>query len=188
MEVEQLIALLSYGAQLKQTIRTGWMQRGVPQPESVAAHTFGVVYIALTLAPLLTEPIDLGELLALATLHDLPEALTSDLPSPVEQFFPADAPVGLKHAIERAALQRITNNAPAAGQWRAWWESLHAQATPEARLVHDADKIDLYLQAWLYEEQSGNRRLAEFWHTPPHLHYPVSQAIYAVLRGRREAL
>lgn len=188
MEVNHLIALLSYGAQLKQTIRTGWAQRGVPQPESVAAHTFGVAYIALALAPWLTEAIDLGQLLALATLHDLPEALTSDLPAPVERFFPATVRADLKREIERAALHHITGDTPLGEQWRAWWETLHAQATPEARLVHDADKLDLYLQALIYEEQSGNRRLADFWRTPPQLHYPLSQAIYAALRGRREAL
>lgn len=87
MDVNAVIAFLSYGIQLKQMPRTGWVQRGVPGAENVAAHSYGVVLTALTLAELVDEPLDLARLLALATLHDLPEALTSDIPSPVKRFF-----------------------------------------------------------------------------------------------------
>ena len=38
-----MLELLLHGNQLKRTARTGWVQRGVPLPENVAAHTFGVV-------------------------------------------------------------------------------------------------------------------------------------------------
>jgi 5'-deoxynucleotidase YfbR-like HD superfamily hydrolase len=58
--------------------------------------------------------------------------------------------------------------------------------TVEARLVHDADKIDLYLQALVYEQQSGNRRLEEFWQKPAAFHFPQAQALYEALRQRRQ--
>jgi 5'-deoxynucleotidase YfbR-like HD superfamily hydrolase len=57
--------------------------------------------------------------------------------------------------------------------------------TFEARLVHDADKIDLYLQALIYEQQSGNLRLAEFWHKPADFHFTQAQAVYEALKRRR---
>jgi 5'-deoxynucleotidase YfbR-like HD superfamily hydrolase len=67
----------------------------------------------------------------------------------------------------------------------AWWEELHAAATPEAHLVHDADKLDMFLQAVIYEEQTGNRQLAEFWRVPHAFYYPQAQALYDELRQRR---
>ena len=42
--------------QLKQMPRTGWVQQGVPGAENVAAHSYGVVLTALTLAELVDEP------------------------------------------------------------------------------------------------------------------------------------
>jgi 5'-deoxynucleotidase YfbR-like HD superfamily hydrolase len=58
---------------------------------------------------------------------------------------------------------------------------------PEARLVHDADKIDLFVQALVYEEQSGNAHLQEFWDVAPAFHYPPAQAIFDALQRQREA-
>ena len=73
MDVDDQLALLLHGNQLKRTTRTGWVQRGVPLPENVAAHTFGVVYAVLLLAEWVKRPIDLAAALAMAALHDLPE-------------------------------------------------------------------------------------------------------------------
>ena len=53
MEIKQVIELLFHGNQLKRTIRTGWVQRGVPNGENVAAHSFGVVFIAMILCKFL---------------------------------------------------------------------------------------------------------------------------------------
>ena len=63
MDVDRLLELLLHGNQLKRTARTGWVQRGVPLPENVAAHTFGVVYATLLLADLVEQPIDMACLL-----------------------------------------------------------------------------------------------------------------------------
>ena len=60
MDVTAVLNLLTHGNQLKRTARTGWVQRGVPNPEDVAAHSYGVVFTALVLAQLIDEPVDLG--------------------------------------------------------------------------------------------------------------------------------
>lgn len=186
MDTAAIITLLEHGRQLKQTPRTGWLRQGVPQAESVAAHSYGVLFTVLTLACWSSEPFDLARLMALAALHDLPEAVTSDIPAPVKAYFPAALRATLKTDIERAALQSILADAPLAGRWQAWWEELQDSQSPEARLVHDADKLDLYLQALAYEEQTGNRRLAEFWAEPPTFYHTIAQAIYVTLRRRHE--
>ncbi|MDX1687795.1 MAG: HD domain-containing protein [Candidatus Promineifilaceae bacterium] len=184
MDVEAILDILLHGNQLKRTARTGWVQRGVPNGENVAAHTFGVAYATLLLAQLVEEPIDLGKALALALLHDLPEGLTTDIPAPAWRYLPA----GSKAEAERRALDDMVGDAPFAPRFSAWWEELALDESAEARLVHDADKVDMFLQAVVYEEQTGNAHLQEFWDVAHEFHYPAAQAIYDALRERRPSI
>lgn len=174
MDADALLTLLLHGNQLKRTPRTGWAQRGVPAPESVAAHSFGVVYTALALAELVEPPVDVAAVLAMAALHDLAEGLTTDLPPRAWRFLPP----GAKAEAERQAIEQIVAAAPVQPRWLAWWEELGRNETLAARLVHDADKLETYLQAYVYERQTGNRLLAEFWARPHVFHFDVAQAVY----------
>lgn len=184
MEPGQFIELLMHGNQLKRTARTGWGQRGVPSPENVAAHSYGVVYTALILAEAIEEPVDLAVVLAMAALHDLPEGLTTDIPSPAWRYLPE----GAKAAAEGQAMAQILGDAPFGSRLLALWAALRQNETAEAQLVHDADKLDQSLQALIYEQQTGNRQLGEFWATPHRFHFPQAQAAYDELRQRRAAL
>jgi putative hydrolase of HD superfamily len=183
MDEYSTVEILRHANQLKRTARTGWVQRGVPEAEDVAAHSYGVIFATLLLAPLVERPINLGRALALAVLHDLPEALTTDIPSPAWRLLPA----GLKVDVERSALETILGGASFAPEWLAWQEELALNESAEARLVHDADKIDLFIQALIYEEQSGNVHLQQFWDVAPAFHYPVAQAIFGALAAQRRA-
>jgi putative hydrolase of HD superfamily len=177
MDVTAVLNTLLHGNQLKRTPRTGWVQRGVPNAENVAAHSFGVVFVALVLAQTIEEPLDLGRLLAIAALHDLPEALTTDIPTPAWRYLPPD----IKTEVERGAMQEMLAEVAFAPALLDLWEELHAASTPEAKLVHDADKLEMFLQAMVYEKQTGNKQLAEFWERPYRFHYPQAQAIYDAL-------
>ena len=59
--------LLDYLA-LKQLPRTGWVRSNVENPESVAAHSWGMAILALRLAP---NDIDLTKVLSMCLVHDL---------------------------------------------------------------------------------------------------------------------
>lgn len=184
MEGSDIVKLLLHGNQLKRTARTGWAQRGVPEGENVAAHTFGVAYTTLVLAELVEEEVDLGRALAMALLHDLPEGLITDIPSPALRFLSRE----LKAGMELAALREISEETPLHEKFDAWWQELAENESVEARLVHDADRIDLFLQALIFEEQTGNRHLAQFWKRPVQFYFGVAQQIYETLALRRRAL
>jgi putative hydrolase of HD superfamily len=179
-QTNELIELFIHGNQLKRTPRTGWLQRGVSQPETVAAHTCGVAFIALVLSELVEAPIDRGRLLAMAILHDLPEGLTSDIPAPAWRRLPA----GAKYGVERQAMLDILGQTGVRAPLMAFWEGLD-DGSLEAAIMHDADKLDLYLQAFLYEQQTGNRWLEEFWHDDYQFHLDAAQAVYDELAARR---
>jgi putative hydrolases of HD superfamily len=186
MDTTAVLNLLLHGNQLKRTPRTGWVQRGVAGAENVAAHSFGVVYAVLVTAPLVGVPINLEKALAMAVLHDLPEVLTTDIPTPAWRYLPPD----IKTSVERGVMHEIVGvgavETAVAPQLLAWWEELHAAQSAEALLVHDVDKIDMFLQALVYQQQTGNRQLAEFWTKPFTFHYPEIQALYEELRNRQQ--
>ena len=181
MKPSDILTLLTHGNQLKRTQRTGWVMRGIPQAENVAAHSYGVSHIVLILSHYIEEEIDLGKALSMAILHDLPEGITTDIPKPAWTFLPA----GAKQEAEQKALDTILQ--PDGGgqlseQMRALWQELGAKATPEARLIKDADQLDMYLQVAQYQKNYGNRELDEFWKNEPLFFFSLSQAIYKLIR------
>lgn len=184
MDVESVVEILLHGNQLKRTMRTGWAQRGVPHGENVAAHTYGVGFTTLVLSHLTEEAVDLAKALALAILHDLPEGLTSDIPSPAWRFLPP----GIKEDVERAALEEMLDHSPFAEEFEALWQEYDDDESIEAHLVHDADKIDMLLQALVFEEQTGNQHLGEFWDNQYTFYFAASQEIVNFLKVRRESM
>src|SRR5690606_20843295 len=65
-----------------------WQIVRVLKGQSVAEHSFNVALIALELADRLK--VDRGEVLHYAILHDLPEVLTGDIPTPTKRVIGKD--------------------------------------------------------------------------------------------------
>ena len=135
--------LLDYLA-LKQLPRTGWVRSNVESPESVAAHSWGMAILALRLAP---KDIDLTKVLSMCLVHDLPEVKVGDLT-------PHDD-VSNKAELEHSAMKEL------APDWLALFEEYEAGESREARFVKQIDKLDMGLQAMLYQNEQG-LDLAEF--------------------------
>ena len=152
-----LLALYTQIATLKLLPRTGWLQRGVPNVESVAEHTFGVAALALLIGDTI-EGLDRGKLLAVAMLHDLAEALLSDLPASAKRFIGAEH----KHAAERSALEEMLARMPNCAEYLMLWDEYARGCSREARLVKCIDRIEMLAQALAYE-RAGSRALGEFW-------------------------
>ncbi|MEJ2441739.1 MAG: HD domain-containing protein, partial [Patescibacteria group bacterium] len=68
-------SLLKIG-KLKSLKRTGWVREGMPDPESVAEHTFRVCLMVVFLGKNLQ--ISEEKLLKMAVLHDIEEVVTND--------------------------------------------------------------------------------------------------------------
>lgn len=180
-----LLELALHAAQLKRMPRTGWQIRGAPlggQPENVAAHSYGVVFLTMLLLDCDKRDLKREQALRMAILHDLAESLIGDLPKTISRFISVE----VKHAAEEAAIEEIVGQTPMAKAYRALWKEYEAGTTAEALLVKDADKLDMMLQAYLYE-QAGQRNLDEFWHhvTLASFHTPSARALFAELLTKR---
>ena len=130
---------------LKDVVRAGWVRAGVQNPESVAAHSWGMALLATQLCP---DDVDLGRVLQLCILHDIAEVQVGDI-TPHDNVSPEE-----KHRLESEAIENMGVDAAAA------FSEYEAQQTPESRFVRFLDKLDMSLQAEIYESQDLN--LSEF--------------------------
>ena len=162
--------LLAIG-NLKHTLRTGWVDRGVPTEavESVADHSFRVALMAWMLAMSDEASVDPARVLLIALAHDLPEALTGDPTPYAPDDIPEDDEVArrafldrrqdrspersaAKQRAEAAAMNRLLEglDASVAEPLIAAWAEYEARTTPEARLVRQADKLETWVQSREY--------------------------------------
>lgn len=183
-----ILSLALHAAQLKRIPRMGWLMRGAPlggQPENVAAHSYGVVFLTMLLLDLDEEELDRDLALRMAVLHDLAESLIGDLPKMATHFISTT----VKHAAEREAMSEILQQTPFATDYLQLWESYNAAQRAEAQIVKDADKLDMMIQAYLYE-QAGQRNLQDFWEncSTEAFYTPVARSLFAELLDLRGQL
>jgi putative hydrolase of HD superfamily len=138
---------------LKDLARAGWVRAGVNNPESVAAHSWGVSWLVLTLCP---DNLDRGRALEMAVVHDLPEVHAGDI-TPHDGVLAA-----VKTERERAAMEHLFAGYPRSDELKALWEEYEGGITPEALFVKACDKLDMALQAQWYEKQQPGTDLEEF--------------------------
>ncbi|MEZ6020088.1 MAG: HD domain-containing protein [Planctomycetota bacterium] len=134
--VQSLLAL----SRLDALPRTGWVQAGVPVPESLAGHSLAVTHLALALLPRVTPGLDLGRVLAMATLHDGPECLSG---GPAAGGRPR--PAGWGQGPDGGVLARELLE-PLGPVAHAAWREFAAQETREARFVKGCDRVQLALE------------------------------------------
>ena len=132
---------------LKDLPRSGWVRSGVQNPESVAAHSWGMSFIATQLCP---PELNRQRVIEMCILHDIAEVRVGDIT-------PHDGvPEDEKSRRELAAFESmgLTENS------LEIFKEFETQVTAESRFVRFIDKLDMALQAEIYEGQSLD--LSEF--------------------------
>ncbi len=137
-------ALALEAVRLKEVARAGWLRVGIDAPESVAAHAWGVGFLALLLCP---PGLDRGKVLAMAILHDLAEIDTGDI-TPLDGVSKTE-----KHRREALAMDRLLGEHP---HLRGLWDEAEARVTPEARFLKELDTLEMGVQARRYAQQGGD--------------------------------
>jgi putative hydrolase of HD superfamily len=166
---------------LKQLYRQGWLQRGVSHArcESVAEHTFGVAVLALLVADAHFPELDALKVLRMALLHDFGEIYAGDIT-------PADGiDRGEKRRLERQAMRQVLRKLPRGLDYIALWEEYERGESPEAQLVRQIDRLEMALQASVYEHQELANLSEFFMSVEQALSAPVLQAILHDLTAMR---
>ena len=175
---------------LKKLKRAGWILRGIPNPESIADHSFRTAIITLYLADELRRrglQIDPDRAVRIALLHDVGEARITDIPLSALRYVD-------KSKAEIKAVADLLKLGPAPEEYYRLWLEYHEESTPEGRLVRFADKLEMLIQALEYESQ-GVGNLEEFWKVLPLLKesefYPYFEDILKTLvelRSKKRSL
>lgn len=135
--------------------RTGWVLRGISDPETIAGHVLGTCHAILALGPRIDPPIDVERCLALALVHDAPEALLGDLPKSASELLPQGAK---REAEEKAARTLLGGLSPLALELFAEYRG---QRTREARFARLCDRLQMGVRMVGYR-RIGVRGLDDF--------------------------
>lgn len=133
--LERILAFATEIARLE-TVERRTRPPGLGRHESSAEHSWHACMLAMLLAGEAREPIDVGRVLEILLVHDIPEIDCGDQIAYAARS--AD-----RHAAERAGAARLFGMLPeaAARRWASRWEELEERATPEARFAHAIDRL-----------------------------------------------
>ena len=161
---------------LKALYRQGWLRHGVPKEhcETVAEHSMGVALLALFLADGCFPELDKGRLILMGLLHDFGEIYAGDI-------VPGKMSLEEKHALERKSVERVFLRLPKGKEYLAIWEEFEAQETPEARFMKEIDRLEMGLQASVYEQEGFGDLSVFFESTDKALSTPELRRILAAI-------
>jgi len=134
-----ILDFLQAAEQLKDTLRSGSTRLG--RPESTAEHSWRLALMLLVFERDL-KGLDFLKLLKLSLIHDLGEAISGDVPAPLQS--PGDD----RQARERRDFQMLCAPLPQdiADHLLTLWDDYAAAESPEARLAKAFDKLETMLQ------------------------------------------
>lgn len=179
----QLISLL------KQQERTGWINMGIPKPESIADHMYRMSIISLVLDSNAWEAEnikpDLNKCCKMALVHDIAETLVGDI-------VPNDAHIDKfeKSKREYKAILYLCDiiskyNQQSANEIKELWIDYECQRNIESTIVKDIDKFELLIQTFEYERMH-KRRMDEFYSCKKVIKNPEIQKMADELFQQRE--
>ena len=136
---------------LKKIPRQGWIEKlNMKTPESVADHAYSLAMLGMIVS-------DLGQynsekVIKMALLHDLAESKIGDFaPDKIDKFE--------KERIENLAFEEILSTLPKPlkDEYQKIWQEYTENNSKESQLLHQLDKLEMALQAKVYEKDGYSK-------------------------------
>ena len=143
-------------AELKKLPRSGWkIKLGLDNAESVAEHSYMMSVMSMVLADM--KSLNSEKIIKMSILHDWAESKIGD-------FMPDEVGYDKKSELENYAMIEILESLPQKIQsnYQDLWDEFLDRDTPEARLVHELDKLEMALQAKIYEKNIEPEKIKPF--------------------------
>lgn len=144
-------------ANLKNIPRQGWIDKlSINNPESVADHTFSMAIIGMILSDL--ENLNSEKILKMILIHDLAESEIGDI-------VPEKMDVKEKQRLEDIAFEKIIQHLPESliTKYDKIWKEYQENSSPESQIVHQIDKLEMALQAKVYQTQGYSQEKLEIF-------------------------
>jgi len=151
------IQFLTLIQRLKTTKRTGWVNHGVKESESIADHMYRMAVMAIISGDL--PGVNKDRCVKMAVVHDIAEAIVGDI-TPTDNI-----PKEEKNRLETAAINemcQLLEGGIEATEVKELWLEYESNSTPEAKFVKDLDKLEMILQAVEYESEQ-DKALDDFF-------------------------
>ena len=143
-------------AELKKLPRSGWkIKVGLENSESVAEHSYMMSVMSMVLSDM--KSLDSEKVLKMSILHDWAESKIGD-------FMPEQIGHDKKSELETYAMSEILESLPEKIQndYQNLWNEFLLRDTQESKLVHELDKLEMTLQAKIYEKEVDPERVKPF--------------------------
>lgn len=119
--------------------------------EDLAAHHFRVFWIAMVIAAH-EGSVDTGKIAKLALLHDIAESRTGDVDYLARQYVERNEQLAIQDMLAGTALEQ---------EFYELWEEYETRETMEAKIVKDADNLDVDLE--MAERAAAGHTLPHDW-------------------------
>ena len=143
-------------ANLKNIPRTGWKTKlHISNPESVADHSYMMTVMSMVLSDLKNMKTD--KILKMSLIHDWAESKIGD-------FMPDEITHERKTELEEYAMIEILEGLPVKlkEDYYNLWDEYKENSSIEAKFVHELDKLEMALQAKIYEKESDPEKIKPF--------------------------
>ncbi len=138
-------------ANLKKISRQGWIDKlSLDNPESVADHSYSMAVMSMVISDL--ENYNSEKILKMVLLHDLAESKIGD-------YTPEQLSNEKKNKLENKAFDEIIKNLPdlIKSQYLQIWQEYQENTSPESKIVHQIDRLEMALQAKIYQKDGYSR-------------------------------
>ncbi|UCE37973.1 MAG: HD domain-containing protein [Thermoplasmata archaeon] len=139
---------------LKRLLRSGWLRHKIPEPESVADHSFRTVFMAMVLGD--TLDVDSSKLIRMAVVHDLAEVMAGDI-TPHDGITREE-----KREKEEEGLRELLLDISNKEQILNLWMEYEKGESKEAKILREIDKLEMAITAVEYQKMSPEKDLYEF--------------------------
>jgi len=142
-------------ANLKKISRQGWIDKlSLDNPESVADHSYSMAVMSMVISDL--ENYNSEKILKMVLLHDLAESKIGD-------YTPEQLSNEKKNKLENNAFGEIIKNLPdlIKSQYLQIWQEYQENTSPESKIVHQIDRLEMALQAKIYQKDGHSQEKLE---------------------------
>ena len=143
-------------ANLKNIPRTGWKTKlHISNPESVADHSYMMAVMAMIMSDI--KNLNTEKIIKMSLLHDWAESKIGD-------FMPDEIEPDKKIALEENAMNEILGILPHSikDDYSTIWNEYQDMISSESKLVHEIDKLEMALQAKIYEKDADPEKIKLF--------------------------
>jgi len=143
-------------ANFKMIQRAGWKSKlNLLDSESVADHTYMMSVMAMVLSDI--KNLNTEKIIKMSILHDWAESKIGD-------FMPDEITHEVKNELEEKAMTEILSNLPDKLQsdYHSIWKDYNDKLSLESKFVHQLDKLEMILQAKIYERGTDYEKIKPF--------------------------